>query len=72
MSRIFQIYDFCSLLQLVYIFLKDRPDAVHSITPKSGFLSMIASFFARVPLRVHTFTGQTWVKSTGLVKFLLK
>jgi glycosyltransferase involved in cell wall biosynthesis len=66
------INDFFSLLHLFYIFLKDRPDAVHSITPKSGLLSMIASFFACIPLRVHTFTGQTWVKSTGLVKFLLK
>ena len=66
------INDFFSLLQLFYIFLKDRPDAVHSITPKSGLLSMIASFFARIPLRVHTFTGQTWVNSKGFIRILLK
>ena len=70
--NIHPINDFFSLLKLFYIFLKDRPDAVHSITPKSGLLSMIASFFARIPLRIHTFTGQPWANSRGFVRFSLK
>lgn len=47
-------------------------DAVHTIDPKAGFIGMICSFMARVPIRVHIFTGQAWYTKKGLVKFLLK
>jgi glycosyltransferase involved in cell wall biosynthesis len=40
--------------------------------PKSGLLSMLSGFFARVPVRVHTFTGQVWKNSTGAKRFALK
>lgn len=64
--------DFFCLLYLVYLFVKDRPMAVHSITPKSGLLAMAAAFFARIPLRVHTFTGQVWVNSKGIRRYFLR
>jgi glycosyltransferase involved in cell wall biosynthesis len=64
--------DLKSLLELYRIFKKERFDIVHSIMPKSGFLSMVAGFFARVPVRVHTFTGQVWKNSTGMRRFVLK
>jgi glycosyltransferase involved in cell wall biosynthesis len=40
--------------------------------PKTGLLAMNAAFFARVPVRIHTFTGQVWVTRTGFWRFLLK
>jgi len=72
-SRVISIApDFFCLLYLVYLFLKDRPVAVHSITPKSGLLAMAAAFFARIPLRVHTFTGQVWVNAKGMRRYFLR
>jgi glycosyltransferase involved in cell wall biosynthesis len=64
--------DTICLIRLVYIFLKFRPSVVHSITPKAGMLAMLAAFITRVPLRVHTFTGQVWATSHGLKRMLLK
>ena len=72
-SRNIQILsDVYCLIRLVCIFIKLRPSAVHSITPKAGFLAMLAAFIACVPFRVHTFTGQVWATSHGLKRVELK
>ena len=55
--RISLIKDFISLIRLIVLFAKERPDMVHSITPKAGLLSMLAAWITRVPVRMHTFTG---------------
>jgi len=61
--------DLLAFVQLCQIFLKFRPDIVHSIMPKSGFLTAIAGFVCRVPIRIHTFTGQVWATRSGLRRF---
>ena len=66
------ISDISCLMQLVRIFYQQGFSAVHSITPKAGLLAMLASWLARVPLRVHTFTGQVWITKSGFGRFLLK
>ena len=66
------LQDLMALCILYVRFLRTRPSAVHTITPKAGFLGMAASFMARVPLRVHSFTGQVWVTRHGLMRLLLK
>jgi len=63
--------DLVSLLKLIYIFKKNKFDVVHSITPKAGLLCSIAGWIARVPVRMHTFTGQPWVTMTGWKRKLL-
>ena len=62
--------DFLALVKLIYLFIEIKPDIVHSIMPKSGFLAAIAGFITRVPIRIHTFTGQVWATQTGLTKKL--
>lgn len=64
--------DFMALVALVRIFSNNRYDAVHSVTPKAGLLTMIAAWITRVPVRNHTFTGQVWVTRTGLPRYLLR
>ncbi len=64
--------DLCSLVELTQIFYQKRFALVHSVTPKAGLLAMLAGWIARVPIRVHTFTGQVWVTKTGIKRFLLK
>lgn len=53
-------------------FRVERPLAVHTLTPKAGLLGMCAAWLARVPVRVHTFTGQVWVTRQGPMRWVLK
>ncbi len=52
--------DLKSLWALCRVFQIHQPDIVHSIMPKAGLLSALAGFACRVPIRLHTFTGQVW------------
>ena len=63
--------DFVSLVRLIRVFRKEKPDMVHSITPKAGLLSMLAAWFTRVPVRVHTFTGLVFPYERGWKRSLL-
>ena len=63
--------DLVSLFKLYRVFKKEKPFIVHSITPKAGLLSMIAGYFAKVPIRIHTFTGLVFPTRTGLMQQLL-
>ena len=63
--------DMISLCRLVYVFLKEKPAMVHSMTPKAGLLCMVAAWLTRVPVRVHTFTGLVFPTATGLKRKIL-
>ena len=63
--------DLVALFQLYRYFKREKPDIVHSITPKAGLLSMIAARLAGVPLRMHTFTGLIFPYKNGFLKMLL-
>ena len=69
--RISLIKVFISLIRLIVLFAKERPDMVHSITPKAGLLSMLAAWITRVPVRMHTFTGLVFPTATGKMQKLL-
>lgn len=64
--------DVVALCRLVKVFRSEKPDMVHSMTPKAGLLCMMAAWLTKVPVRVHTFTGLVFPTSTGLKRFLLK
>ena len=66
------VRDMKALWQMYRVIRKERPWMVHSMTPKAGLLCMIASWLARVPKRVHTFTGLVWPTATGLSRAILK
>ena len=66
------IKDIVSLCKLIRVFRKERPDMVHSMTPKAGLLCMLAGWLTRVPVRIHTFTGLVWPTSKGLKRTILK
>lgn len=65
------LQDLISLYQLYRYFKSEKPDIVHSITPKAGLLSMIAAKVAGVPIRMHTFTGLIFPSKTRGFKMLL-
>lgn len=60
-------------LRYLYAYFKEMEfDAVHTITPKVGFLGLLASRLAGIENRIHIFTGQVWHTKTGLFKYFLK
>ena len=63
--------DFKSLLGLIKVFRKEKPQMVHSMTPKAGLLSMLAAWVCRVPVRLHTFTGLVFTTAKGLKQKIL-
>ncbi|RRA90392.1 glycosyltransferase family 4 protein [Paenimyroides viscosum] len=63
--------DIVSVFKLYKQFKKEKPTIVHSITPKAGLLSMLAGKMARVPIRMHTFTGLIFPTRTGMMQRLL-
>lgn len=69
--KITPLSDLVSLFRLIRVFREERPDMVHSITPKAGLLSMLAAWITRVPVRVHTFTGLVFPYETGWKRALL-
>lgn len=70
--QISPLKDLISLWQLFWLFRKEHFDIVHTTTPKAGMLGAIAAFLARVPIRLHTFTGQAWAQMHGLKRELAK
>lgn len=64
--------DLAALIQLIGILRRGRYEAVHSVTPKAGLLTALAAFVARVPVRLHTFTGQVWATRQGAGRWLLR
>ena len=66
------LHDLRGLLFLVALFSRRRFDAVHSFTPKAGLLAALAGTLTGIPVRIHTFTGQVWVTSSGISRHLLK
>lgn len=66
------LHDIIALWKLFRLFRVERPQLVHSITPKAGLLSMVAARLAGVPVRVHTFTGLLFPTAKGVKKRLLQ
>ena len=72
MERHISILKDCkSLWQMLCVFQKEQPIMVHSMTPKAGMICMVAAWMARVPVRVHTFTGLVFPTATGLKRRIL-
>jgi len=65
------IFDLVTLVKLWMLFRREQFDVVHSSTPKAGLLCALAGFMARVPVRIHSFTGQRWVTESGLKRRIL-
>ncbi len=69
--QISPVKDVISLIKLYLYFKKEKPDIIHSITPKAGLLSMIAGKLAGVPIRIHTFTGLVFPYKKGIMQKIL-
>lgn len=64
--------DALALFRLFIFFRREHIQIAHSTTPKAGLLTAIAAWIARVPVRLHTFTGQPWVNMRGIKRWLTR
>lgn len=66
------VRDLRSLVALIALFRRERPDIVHANTPKGSLLSMMAAFICRVPHRIYYVTGLRFETTHGLLRLVLK
>ena len=70
--KITPVADLKCLLLLIKIFKKEKPDIVHTHTPKAGLLGMMAAKIAGVKIRIHTVAGLPMMVENGFKFLLLK
>ena len=63
--------DLKALWKLYLYFRKEKPDIVHTHTPKAGLIGMLAAYLAKVPQRLHTVAGLPLMEITGLKRQVL-
>lgn len=63
--------DLKALWQLVMLFKKEKPQVVHTHTPKAGLLGMLAAQLTGVPVRLHTVAGMPLLETKGAKRLLL-
>lgn len=63
--------DLSSLWKLYRLFKKEKPDIIHSHTPKAGLLAMLAGRLAGVKTRIHTVAGLRFMTAEGIGRKLL-
>lgn len=69
--RMTPLGDLRCLWLLYRFFKKEKPDIVHSHTPKAGLLAMLAARFAGVKIRIHTIAGLRFVTTKGISRKVL-
>ena len=70
--KITPVQDLKCLFVLIKIFRKEKPDIVHTHTPKAGLLGMLAAKICGVKVRIHTVAGLPLMVETGFKFQLLK
>lgn len=63
--------DIYSVWKLYRFFKKEKPDIVHTHTPKAGTVGMFAAWLAGVPHRLHTVAGLPLLVAKGKKRRLL-
>lgn len=63
--------DLLAIWNLYKILKSEKPKIVHTHTPKAGLVGMTASYFANVPIRLHTVAGLPLMESKGIKRKIL-
>lgn len=63
--------DIKSLLNLIKVLKAGKPDIVHSNTPKSSLIAMLAAKIVGAPCRIYTITGLRFETEHGLKRRIL-
>ncbi len=66
------LWDLYSLVRMLWLIFREKPDIVHANTPKGSLLAMIAAWVCRVPVRIYYVTGLRFETADGLFQDVLK
>ncbi|WDF46946.1 glycosyltransferase family 4 protein [Chryseobacterium sp. KACC 21268] len=69
--KITPLQDLKSLWQMYQYIKKEKPEIVHTHTPKAGLIGMMAAKLAGVKIRLHTVAGLPLMEATGLKRKVL-
>ena len=69
--KITPIQDLKSLWQMYCYLKKEKPDIVHTHTPKAGLIGMIAAKLAGIKVRLHTVAGLPLMETSGVKRRVL-
>jgi glycosyltransferase involved in cell wall biosynthesis len=69
--KITPLKDIIAVYRLYKIFRQEKPEIVHTHTPKAGIVGMLAAKLAGVPLRFHTVAGLPLMEATGIKRGIL-
>ncbi|HLT08237.1 MAG TPA: glycosyltransferase family 4 protein [Cyclobacteriaceae bacterium] len=69
--QITPLKDLYCIWLLIKLFREEKPDIVHTHTPKAGLLGMIAAAIVGIPIRIHTLAGLPYVLSVKQKRKLL-
>jgi len=69
--KITPLRDIYCIWLLIRLFREEKPEIVHTHTPKAGLLGLIAAKLAGVSVRIHTLAGLPYVSSEKQKKKLL-
>lgn len=65
-------HDLHCLVQLMRFIRRERPDIVHTHTPKAGLIGMLAARICNVPRRMHTVAGLPLMEASGVRRRMLE
>lgn len=63
--------DVRALFELIKLIRREKPDVVHTNTPKASLLGITAAWWCRVPHRIYTVTGLRFQTAKGFFRWLL-
>ena len=69
--KITPLKDLNAVYKLYILLRQQKPDIVHTHTPKAGIIGMLASYIAKVPIRIHTVAGLPLMEVSGLKRCIL-
>lgn len=65
------IKDLLAVWHIYRFLLREKPEIVHTHTPKAGLVGMMAAWLARAPVRMHTVAGLPLMEATGVKRKVL-
>jgi len=69
--KISPIKDLLAVWNMFCFLRKEKPDIIHTHTPKAGIVGMLAAYFAGVSVRMHTVAGLPLMESSGIKRKIL-
>ncbi len=69
--KITPIRDLKSLWEMYNYLKKEKPEIVHTHTPKAGLIGMIAAKLAGIKVRLHTVAGLPLMETSGVKRMVL-